>query len=232
MTNVVENKDLIDRKAASRLLKVSMRTLDRYRRNGQVATRIVDNKILLSKSEILEYIARHNETVARQNRQTKSAKMSRDTNVDSAAYDETEDGDGNTYTFVSAQQVSSDDGRHEREIQGHERETNLIDTYKKMYEEISGELRRRQEELEAAHYRIGQLEGQLRYAIPLPEHKSEVLRLTESTQQLEQDVLEKQLRLRKVREALYYEKLNKRIYLIVVLGLLALQPLWLYLVSR
>lgn len=236
MTTFVENKDLIDRKTASRLLKVSIRTLDRYRQNGQVATRIIDNKIYLSKSEILEFIARQNEQLQRQSRQEKNAKMSRDTKVDNAAHSqdtgaaglhqEARDNDGNTYTFVDAQHVSS--GSH-REVESHERELNLIDTYKTMYEEISTELRRRQEELEAAHYRIGQLEGQLRYSVPLPEHKSEILRLTESTQHLEQDIMEKQLRLKKVREAYHYEKLNKRIYLFVVLGLLALQPLWLYL---
>lgn len=238
MTTFVENKDLIDRKAASRLLKVSMRTLDRYRQSGQVATRIIDNKIFLSKSEILEFIARHNEQIKGHSRHEKNAKMSRDTSVDNAAQGEdttgvdapheVHDDQGNTYTFVDTRQVPS---RNQEHIQSHERDLDLVETYKKMYEEIAAELRRRQEELEGAHYRIGQLEGQLRYAIPLPEHKSEILKLTESTQQLEHDITDKQLRLKKIREALYYERLNKRIYLIVVLALLLLQPLWLYLVS-
>ncbi len=239
MTTFVENKDLIDRKTASRLLKVSMRTLDRYRQNGQVATRIIDNKIYLSKREILEFIARQNEQLQRHSRQEKNAKMSSDTVVDNAAHGvdtaepslhhEARDQQGNTYTFVDTHHVSPES---HRDVESHGREHDLIDTYKNMYEEITAELRRRQEELEAAHYRIGQLEGQLRYSVPLPEHKSEILKLTDSTQHLEQDIMEKQLRLKKVREAYYYEKLNKRIYLLVVLGLLALQPLWLYLVSR
>ncbi len=240
MSNSVENRDLIDRKAASRLLKVSMRTLDRYRRNGQVATQIIDNKILLSKSELLDFIARHNQDRKGQNRQIKNARMSRDNNVDSGEnredivsdglHQEVQDDQGNTYTFVDTHEVPA---KNQRDIHSHSHETaDLIETYKKMYEELSLELRKRQEELEGAHYRIGQLEGQLRYSIPLPTHKSEILKLTESTQQLEQEITDKQVRLKKIREALYYEKLNKRIYMVVILGLLALQPLWIYLVSR
>lgn len=213
MSTTVENKDLIDRKAASRLLKVSTRTLDRYRQGGRLSTRIIDNKILLSKSEVLDFI--HS-----QSRQEKNAKMSSDRYVDTPAQvDSTDD-----VQFVETRQVEPPVTSHDRD-----HDTDLIDMYKKMYEELSLELRKRQDELEGAHYRIGQLEGQLRYAIPLPEHKSEILKLTESTQLLEQDVMEKQVRLKKIREAFYYEKLNKRIYFTLVIGLLLLQPLWIYL---
>ncbi len=213
MSTTVENKDLIDRKAASRLLKVSTRTLDRYRQGGRLSTRIIDNKILLSKSEVLDFI--HS-----QSRQEKNAKMSSDRHVDTPAQGDSID----EVQFVETRQVEPPVTSHDRD-----HDTDLIDMYKKMYEELSLELRKRQDELEGAHYRIGQLEGQLRYAVPLPEHKSEILKLTESTQLLEQDVMEKQVRLKKIREAFYYEKLNKRIYFALVIGLLLLQPLWIYL---
>ncbi len=205
MSTIVENKDLIDRKAASRLLKISTRTLDRYRQSGRLSTRIIDNKILLSRSEVLDFI--HS-----QSRQEKNVKVSSDNTED--------------IQFVETRQVESPITSHERD---HDHDNDLIEMYKKMYEELSLELRKRQDELEGAHYRIGQLEGQLRYSVPLPEHKSEVLKLTESTQLLEQDILEKQIRLKKIREAYSYEKLNKRIYLALVIGLLLLQPLWIYL---
>lgn len=229
MSTIVDNKDIIDRKAASRLLKVSMRTIDRYRQSGQITTQIRDNKIFLSKSEILEFIQKTTEKLNRQSRQEKNSKMASDRPVDSVALGEDTSTSDDTYTFVNTRTVPPD---AHRDIESHPRDIDLIDTYKKMYEEISLELRRRQEELEGAHYRIGQLEGQLRYSIPLPEHKGEILKLTESAQGLEKDITEKQIRLKKIREVLYYEKLNKRIYLIVILSLLALQPLWLYLSHR
>lgn len=120
----------------------------------------------------------------------------------------------------------------------HTRDHELIETYKKMYEQLTAELKARQDELEGAHYRIGQLESQIKYSIPLQEHrtvtldnKNEILLLTESTKSLQTEIADKLTRLKKIREALYYEKLNKRIYLAIVLALLALQPLWLLLKS-
>lgn len=108
----------------------------------------------------------------------------------------------------------------------HARNHELIDTYKRMYEQLVAELKARQDELEGAHYRIGQLEGQIRYSVPLPEHRNEMQRLLTSGKQLEEEVADKLIRLKKIREALYYEKLNKRIYLGIVITLLLLQPLW------
>lgn len=236
MSTIVENKDVIDRKAASRLLKVSMRTLDRYRHAGQLTTKIVDNKILLSRSEIIEFMASQRSRINSHARHDKYGDMSRDNEVDSGnkkeeKSDRNENDDEPIFveTRTSTQGQSRREKNNENIAEPHARDYELIETYKKMYEQLAVELKARQEELEGAHYRIGQLEGQIRYSVPLPEHKNEMQRLLTSGKQLEEEVAEKLLRLKKIREALYYEKLNKRIYLAIVVTLLLLQPLWLLL---
>lgn len=231
MTTIVENKDLIDRKTASRLLKISLRTLDRYRQSGKMTTRIIDNRILLSKSEILDIIQSKKDKITSHARHEKNDNLSRDNQDDNMVDSEDMTTDG--YTFVETRHVEnapSSSSPHPPDSRP--QDMDIIEMYKRMYEELSSELRKRQDELEGAHYRIGQLEGQLRYSVPLPEHKSEILKLTESTQSLERDVTEKQLRLKKIREALYYETFNKRIYLAVIIALLLIQPLWIYLANR
>ncbi|MCX6733543.1 MAG: helix-turn-helix domain-containing protein [Candidatus Peregrinibacteria bacterium] len=236
MSTIVENKDVIDRKAASRLLKVSMRTLDRYRHAGQLTTKIIDNKILLSRSEIIEFMASQRSRITSHARHEKYQDMSRDTGVDSGnkkeeKSDRNENDDEPIFveTRTSTQGQSKKEKNSENIAEPRARDYELIETYKKMYEQLAAELKMRQEELEGAHYRIGQLEGQIKYSVPLPEHKNEMQRLLTSGKQLEEEVAEKLLRLKKIREALYYEKLNKRIYLAIVVTLLLLQPLWLLL---
>ncbi len=233
MSTIVENKDVIDRKAASRLLKVSMRTLDRYRHAGQLTTKIIDNKILLSRSEIIELMASQRSRITRHDRHTENANMSNDTivdkgtkNRDNADKNEKDDEPIFVETRTSTNRQSNTEKNHGNIAEPHVRDYELIETYKKMYEQLATELKARQEELEGAHYRIGQLEGQIRYSVPLPEHRNEMQRLLTSGKQLEEEVAEKLLRLKKIREALYYEKLNKRIYLGIVITLLSLQPLW------
>jgi|GEM_PF-555484 len=236
MSTIVENKDVIDRKAASRLLKVSMRTLDRYRQAGQLTTKIIDNKILLSRSEVIEFMAGQRSRIASHARHSKYNEMSRDNEVDSGSkkeekFDRNENDDEPIFveTRTSTQGQPKRKKDNENIVEPHDRDYELIETYKKMYEQLAAELKKRQEELEGAHYRIGQLEGQIRYSVPLPEHRNEMQRLLTSGKQLEEEVAEKLLRLKKIREALYYEKLNKRIYLAIVAALLLLQPLWLLL---
>lgn len=223
MKNYVENKDLIDRKAASRLLKISLRTLDRYRQAGHITTRIIDNKILLSRSEVLELIAKKHDPITRHSRQYESVNLSRDKTVDI-------DRDGDDIEVVYTEKSGSQKTKTP-DVKEDTATTELIETYKRMHDELAAHLRARQEELEAAHYRIGQLEGQLKYSVSLPEHKKEVLRLSESAQSLEVQITDTLSRLKKLREAFYYEKFNKRIYLAIAFTLLLLQPLWLLFIS-
>lgn len=173
-------------------------------------------------------------------RHGKNAGMSNDTRVDKTNSRVDSDDNDHNPIFVEAQNYtsksSSTSGNATPSPVPHPHDHDLIETYKKMYEQLITELKARQEELEGAHYRIGQLESQIKYEKVSRHHdnaqlpqQTEILRLTQSAQSLQNEITEKVTRLKKVREALYYEKLNKRIYLGLVITLLLLQPLWLLL---
>lgn len=226
MKTTVDNKDLIDRKAASRLLKVSIRTIDRYRQSGMLSTQIVNNKILLSRSDAIEFLER-------QSRQSKYGRMSIDRQHD------TEDRSNDSEQGYGEGSPQYDDtivvDARRTPIKSHKRDIdNSVDidgVYKSMYEEISQQLHQKQQELEVVKYRIGLLEAQLRYTVPLAEHKHKTTLLLESGESLKAELEEKIARIKKLREIAYYEKLNKRIYLALVIVLALLQPLWLLLLK-
>lgn len=221
MTKEALSTELIDRKVAGKLLKMSIRTIDRYRHSGQLTTTILDNKIFLKKSEIDDFISRHS-------RHKKTTYVSTEDTVDTV--------DKNMDTEDTRENIKS----RERTIRSHhEHEINLTDYYKKMYEDLMTELRQRESGLQAANYRIGKLEGQVRYSVPLIEYQQEKRQLlTEGSKYRELAITEKKLReqsesqMKKAYKNFLIERLNKRIYLAIVLALILLQPLWLFLVQK
>ena len=78
MTKTAILTDIIDRKSAARLLKTSLRTIDRYRHTGRLSTSIIDNKIYLNKAEIEGFIQKN----SRQSRQAEKSYLSIDKRVD------------------------------------------------------------------------------------------------------------------------------------------------------
>lgn len=104
--------------------------------------------------------------------------------------------------------------------------------FEELYDLSRREIREYHNKLEAANYRLGQVETQLKHSVPLIEYheQSEALRQKEDVigskfkhQQEAVEILEGELK---------GEKLNKNIYIGLLFGLLALQPLlWLLLQS-
>lgn len=237
MKSTVDNKDIIDRKTASKLMKISVRTIDRYRESGKLTTQIINNKIFLSRSEILEYLQKQSEKIWRHGRQEKNQKESMDKLDDTRTKGEDmQNGQYGRYegvephsepVFVDTRTAQS----HRAHDHAQDDHSQIIATYQRMYEEVAAELKRKQMEIEAAHYRIGQLEGQLRFAMPLPEHRSEVRKLTDAKTSLQQEADEAMKKLKKIRNAWYFERLNKRIYAGIVIGILLLESLWYYLAT-
>lgn len=76
--------------------------------------------------------------------------------------------------------------------------------YKKLYEEMKGDVRAFQQRLEGANYRVGQLESEVKVSVPLLDHQ-------------------------KVLTAAKKEKHNNKILYILLGCILALQPVWLLL---
>lgn len=199
----------IDRKTAAKLLKVSVRTLDRYIRSEKLSTKRDDGRIWLSKSEIIGFRADYEEKKARRILDRKDMEKSIEI-IDKIGDD-------------TVSKLSS----HDRPL------ANMNENvYQKLYDEAKKELQEQRKRLEGANYRVGQLEAELKGTIPLLDYQQSQAKFLEAKDDLK-------LRTEKVKKELFeaqkqyrIEKYNKFIYLSILFILLALQPLWLVFVGK
>lgn len=202
----------LSRKAASELLKVSMRTLDRYVKSKRVSTRTIQGRIWLSKEEVegLRWSDIRGTEVDSGDMSTPNmSTVDRGDNVDNIEVLE----QGNVHTLSSTPRKTS----RQSEI------------YKKLFEELKEDLHEKQERLEIANYRVGQLETQLRNSIPMLEyHHENYLRKKHEDERAHQ--IEESVKLiDQLKNKLKIAKFNKRLFIIILLVVLTLQPLWLLL---
>jgi len=106
---------------------------------------------------------------------------------------------------------------------------NEEEIYQKLYLELKEELKEKQLRLEIANYRVGQLESQVKNSIPLLEYHSENYKRKMAQEDLEIKLKDNESFVKTVTNQLKLERLNKRIFIIILLTVLALQPLWLLL---
>ncbi len=215
----------IDRKTASRLLKISVRTVDRYISSSKLSHERRDGRIWLDRKEIKQLKAQRRVDNAVD---MSTARMSID-KEDIIPVDMSIDSEGNTFHAVE-----SEDGTIEvREMpkKSTQRPNNHsvdedVEVYKKLYEELKNELREKEQRLEMANYRVGQLEASLKESVPLLDHKRDLANEQAEKGRLRKDldsqVMELEMTMNNYRE----ERFNKRIYLILLFILLLLQPLW------
>ncbi|MBL4694802.1 hypothetical protein JKY72_05540 [Candidatus Gracilibacteria bacterium] len=192
----------LDRKVAARLLKVSIRTLDRYVRSKKLSTQLVDGRIWLDKSEVKRLI--HGK--------------SRPPDVDMSTL--------NLSTPVYVDKVDNIDKIelvNSDKVDSSELET----LFKKMLDEMKIEIKEQQGRLEIANYRVGQLEAQLKNSIPMLEYRQESYEREQREDQLSKKITETSGLLKKISIRLQDERIKKRVFLLALLFLLALQPLWL-----
>ena len=221
MTIATITSDLIDRKTASRLLKTSIRTIDRYRQSGKLSTTIIDNRIYVKKEEIQDF-------VARQGRQRQKTYVSTKTRVDRDEAPEDNGQDTARDTMDSQnERTASSSGIHGR----HDRDIHLDEYYKKMVDDLMQNIHEKEEKLESANYQIGKLEAQLRLSVPLGEFQKEKKQLLLQSGELQKTALQKEAALKKLQKDFFLERLNKRVYLLIAMGLILLQPLLLLLIS-
>ncbi len=205
-----ENEYNLDRKAASRLLKVSIRTVDRYIKTKKLSTQAINGRIWLSRGEIQNFKSRQSRQAIVDKVDMSTSEMSIDNNVDNV---------GKTVDKVDNIVVGPRKNRGESGI------------FKKLYEEVKEELNEKQARLEIANYRVGQLETQVKNSIPLLEYHRENYEKNKAEERLKKDLEERENLVSKLKKQLKYAKFNKRIFLIILLVVLALQPLWLLLNS-
>jgi len=203
----------IDRKAAGRLLKVSVRTVDRYIKKKVLVAQNIGGRIWLNKDEVLN--------LTQSAPQAPTSDTSVDTSTPVMTIDTPHDTERQVGQILSTPQVEQI-----------EKTSEASQLFKKLYEDSKDELREKAERLEIANYRVGQLEAQLKNSIPLLEYhressekKLEKARLVEKIEQTES-------RLAQIIRKLRFEEYNRKILFTILLILLALQPLWLLLLKK
>lgn len=195
------------RKVAAKLLKVSIRTVDRYIANNKLSSRVVNGRVLLDKNEILAIKkGRHIDDM-----------VDIDVSIDNIQDKQPEnDIDMSTVRRKTVSTPTWQDA------------SAMFEIYKRLYEEAYDDLKSKQIKLEAANYHIGQLEAQIHYSIPLLEHQRETARLLGTEESLKSEMEQVELEARKLAKDLSTEKLSKKIYVVILFILLLLQPLWLF----
>ncbi len=109
------------------------------------------------------------------------------------------------------------------------KEGNVPSVRESIYEELYGEakkdLKEKQERLEAATYRVGQLETQLKNMVPLLEFNRKEKALAEAQSEIDRRTREAETLLIKARREVRSERLAKWVYLSLVGLLLVAEPI-------
>lgn len=217
-------KFTISRKDAAELLDVSTRTIDRYIRGKKLSARKKGGTILLNEQEL------ENLNVA------KFQKM----------HGASPSGPGRTHRHVDSKGskqttiIDAETGQIEEQKVEVKRESKSLvkkggsreDVFEELYDLSRREVREYHNKLEAANYRLGQMETQLKHSVPLLDYQEKAEALRDQEAVIHGKVKRQEETLDMIEQELKSERLNKNIYIGLLFGLLALQPLlWLLLQS-
>ena len=213
----------IDRKAAARLLKVSVRTVDRYVKKKVLTAQNVGGRVWLKKDEIENFVERQN---APYGQPEYAAPIDTSDTFDSmstpiTSIDIIDDKTDETPPPLSTSQTHKP-----------ARKADLSQMYKNLYDDTKEELGEKQERLEIANYRVGQLEAQLKNSIPLLEYHRESAEKKLQKAKMQEKIENTEKKLMAMAKRLRFEMYNKKIFLTILLVILALQPLWLLLLAK
>lgn len=100
--------------------------------------------------------------------------------------------------------------------------------YQKLYEELKEEHKHNQKRIEAANYKVGQLSAQIESMVPQIEYRRQKEGFHRLESGLKTQIEKREIQLKKARRLLRSEQMNKWIFAILALTLIALQPvIWL-----
>lgn len=213
----------LSRNEAAELLAISTRTLDRYIRSKKLTARKKGGAILLSEEEVgnLKVALFQNmhgaspEVEGRAHRHIDSVSARANATIfdsDTGLVEENP-----VAVTAPAQKDSVAKGAREQ-------------VFEELYDLSRREIREYNNKLEAANYRLGQMETQLKHSVPLLEYQEKEAILSQQDQLIQGKVKHQEEALSMMEQEIRSERLNKNVYIGLVFGLLALQPiLWLLL---
>ncbi len=221
---------IINRFKAADLLNVSIRTIDRYMQNGTLKKKEINGRVFLHFEDLKPLMERKNL------KDKYLAELEKITHINISKNQEPDKshiyqvGESDTFTTSPVNTVK----QHSRVEEGSE-------IYQKLYQELQEELKIKQERLEGANYRVGQLEGLLKESIPLIDYRKAIAEESHKRAELEdilkafetdndllnQTIESKNTEVKQISQKLHIEKFNKKIFIILLIILFLLQPLWL-----
>ena len=192
----------VDREEASEILKVSTRTVDRYIRKFRFKTRKDGRRVLIKRVDVDKIIEEH---------------IGQYVDIRSSVAPNAE---------REVKPVSSAPGFEVRDIkvESVKKSDKEEEVYKGLYVEAKKELKEKQERLDAATYRVGQLEAQVKTMVPMLDYTRKEKELKEAKSAIEQKELEKLQEVRRWEHKLKTERMAKYIYLSLVGLLLVAEP--------
>ncbi len=188
----------VDRDEASSILKVSTRTVDRYIRKFRFKTRKDGRRVLIKRNDVDKIIERH---------------IGQFVDIKLTMLDKQVDSQKEAKIEVKDLKVES--------VKKSDKEEGV---YQGLYIETKNELKEKQGRLDAATYRVGQLEAQVETMVPMLDYTRKEKELKEAKGAIEQKELEKLHELRKMEHKLKNERMAKWIYLSLVGLLLVAEP--------
>lgn len=188
----------VDRDEASEILKVSTRTVDRYIRKFRFKTRKDGRRVLIKRVDVDKIIEEH----IGQFMDIKSTNLNKQEEAN-----------------------RSDIEVRDLKIESVKKSDNEERVYQGLYIEAKNELKEKQERLEVATYRVGQLEAQVKTMVPMLDYTRKEKELKEAKSAIEQKEIEKLQELQKMENKLKTERLAKWIYLSLVGLLLVAEPI-------
>ncbi len=216
MSTITQQQSTVDRQQASKLLKVSVRTIDRYIKSGRLPAYQKSGRILLHKSDIIEL---SKGTPVIKYGETESLNVIRGTSARGSS------------SFAPAQ--SKDDSQ-----------IGDSNFYKDLYEEAQKRLNEYQRKGEQSQERMNELENQvLRFTsqqgiiaaniAAQANTAATVVKHTDSNESFKidlykKDIDEKEKEIKSLKDLFEKEKANKTAFAIITYTLLALQPVFWY----
>lgn len=188
------------RKEAARMLKVSVRTLDRYIDKRLIPSKNIAGRILLNEEDVMNFNKqnRPHKGIQRTQRIPKTTQIPSNAIRIDRLHEE-------PHTEEEVQTETGETPDHNGQLADNDFIETIEDRiYKKLYEELKDDVKSFQARLEGANYRVGQLESELKATVPLTDHQ-------------------------KLLTGHKKEKFNKKILYIVLAVILLLQPVWIFL---
>jgi hypothetical protein len=199
----------VDREEASNILKVSTRSVDRYIRKYRFKTRKDGRRVLIKREDLDKIIQDHIGQFVDIKSTDFKIKLDR----------QSVDNQGSNMSNFKIKNLKIDqikEGDESEEIDGK--------IYRNLYIETKKELKEKQERLEAATYRVGQLESQVKNMVPLLDYNRKEKELKEANIAVEQKAIEAKQTINQMEKKLRMERIAKWIYISLVGLLLVAEP--------